>query len=90
MEEVVGFLAMLSSLYAILVGLTCQAWSNYRRKSVKGLSINFLVSILVLYILWMFYGLVKSTIDYYLVVPNALGIVIASIIFVQFFVYRKR
>jgi uncharacterized protein with PQ loop repeat len=89
LEKVFGILAVTSSFYSILIGLTWQVWSNYKRKSVSGFSFHFFISIFVLYILWMIYGLSKPTIDYYLVVPNAFAIVIASVLLVQFIIYRK-
>jgi uncharacterized protein with PQ loop repeat len=89
MEKIFGVLAVSSSFYAILVGLTAQAWGNYKRKSVEGLSLHFLISIYVLYFFWFVYGLVKPGIDLYLVVPNSFALLIGAILFWQVFIYRK-
>ncbi len=90
MERLFGILAVLSSFYAILIGLSSQVWNNYKRKSVEGFSPHFFFSIYVLYILWMIYGLSKPKIDYYIVVPNMFAVVIGAVFVYQLIVYRKK
>ena len=88
MEKIFGRLAVLSSFYAVVIGLGSQAFSNYQRHSVDGLSLHFLVSVYILYFLWMSYGLAKPKKDYYLIVPNILGLLVGSILFYQFVAYH--
>jgi uncharacterized protein with PQ loop repeat len=89
MERIFGFLAVTSSFYAILIGLTFQVWNNYKRKSVEGFSLHFFISVYVLYFLWMSYGLSKRPIDYFLVMPNCFGLCIGAMLLYQFVVYRR-
>jgi uncharacterized protein with PQ loop repeat len=90
LEKILGILAVTSSFYAILIGLTSQVWKNYKRKSVDGFSPHFFFSVYVLYVLWMSYGLAKPGIDYYLVVPNMFAVLIGAVFIYQFVAYRKK
>lgn len=87
-EKVFGFLAVLSSFYAVSIGLLLQVVNNWKRHSVEGFSFHFFLSIYILYFLWMAYGLSKPKKDYYLIVPNLLGLAVGSILLYQFVVYR--
>lgn len=87
-ERIFGYLAVASSFYTVLMGLFWQVINNYKRHSVEGLSLHFFLSIYVVYFLWAAYGFSKPKKDYYLIVPNILGLLVGSILLFQFIFYR--
>ncbi|MFA6095511.1 MAG: PQ-loop repeat-containing protein [Candidatus Paceibacterota bacterium] len=82
-----GFLASLMSLVIACIGFPAQIVKNYRRKSCEGLSLLLVWPAFAGYTLWTIYGLLKS--DWFLFVPQGLGIIFSGILVIQVFAYRK-
>ena len=86
--NVIGVLATISSLTIVVFGLPAQIINNYRRKSCEGLATPLIYSACVTYTLWSLYGWTKP--DWFLVVAQTPGCVLAFILLFQLFHYRKR
>lgn len=86
--SIIGILATISSLAIVLVGLPVQIIKNYRRKSCDGLAPMLILSALCTYTLWSIYGWTKP--DWFLVVSQTPGSMLAFVLLVQLFVYREK
>lgn len=87
LTSIIGIIATIFSLIFVFIGLSSQLLKNYRLKSVKGLAfISFLFSFLVFFS-WFIYGILKK--DFYLIISQGAGTVIALLILFQFWIYRK-
>jgi len=86
-ESIMGVAACSACIAIALVGLPIQVYKNYKRKSVKGLSLVFWVLCYVNGWLWVGYGYSKSIIDWYMIAANIPGIFIVSFLFFQFYIY---
>ena len=86
--SIIGILAAIASLTIIVLGIPAQIIKNYRRKSCDGLDPLLIYSACVAYTLWSLYGWTKP--DWFLVVSQTPGCVLAFIILFQFFYYRKK
>ncbi len=85
---VIGTIATIASLAIVTVGLPAQIFKNYRRKSCDGLAPSLIYSACCTYTLWSIYGWTKP--DWFLVVAQTPGCVLAFILLFQLFLYRKR
>ena len=86
--DTVGFAAFLITIAYTAFGLPAQIKSNYRRKSVEGLSKTMNWLLLFTFVSWVIYGSLKS--DWYIVGSNAPGAVCTAIILGQFRLYGER
>jgi len=89
MEKILGSLAASSSFILLLIGVSSQIVTNWKRKSTEGLSLSLFVLTEVCYGCWMIYGWFKPHIDLFLVIPNILGLIIGGVLLYQFYIYRK-
>ena len=86
--DVVGFLAMTSSLFIVFMGLPCQIYKNWKRKSTEGLSTGLMIAAVFTYTLWAVYGWWKPV--YFLAAAQTPGSILALIIVGQIIYYRGR
>lgn len=84
----IGILAVAASLTITLLGLPAQIIKNYRRKSCDGLAPSLIYSACCTYALWSIYGWTKP--DWFLVVAQTPGCVLAFILLFQLLYYRKK
>lgn len=86
--DIAGTVAMFVSLSITLFGLPRQIYKNWRRKSCEGLDPGLVGVVLIAYLAWATYSILKP--DIYLAVSQTAGAIFTSIIALQFYWYRKR
>ncbi len=85
--QIIGILAAIASITISCIGLPMQIRKNYKLKSTQGISLGLIGPALISYSLWTTYGLTKP--DYNLVMGQAPGVILSSVIIYQFWLYRK-
>jgi len=85
---VIGAIAVIASLMIIVLGLPAQIIKNYRRQSCDGIAPSLIYSACCTYALWSLYGWTKP--DWFLVVAQTPGCVLALVLLFQLFYYRKK
>jgi uncharacterized protein with PQ loop repeat len=85
--DIVGITASFISVIYTGLGMPVQIYKNFKVKSTKGLSLSMMILMFSTLTSWVIYGILK--IDWYIVIPNFIGMITVSIIFVQFWIYRK-
>lgn len=88
MINLFGVIAVCSSLIMVLFGMPRQVMKNYHRKSCEGLDLFLFIAVLLAYLSWSTYGLIKP--DYFLLVSQIPGAILSAIILVQFKIYGRR
>jgi uncharacterized protein with PQ loop repeat len=83
----VGLIAFIVTLAYTCLGIPIQIQKNFKQKSVKGLSFFMTVLMLIVFISWCVYAVLKR--DWYILGSNAPGVVCVTIILGQFRYYRK-
>lgn len=86
--NIMGLLATFGSLAIVLIGIPAQILENYRRKSCDGIAPPLIYSACLTYTLWSIYGWMKP--DWFLVVAQTPGCVLAFVLLFQLFHYRKK
>lgn len=87
--DIVGWFVLILTIIYICVGLSAQIHNNYKIKSTQNLSLLMMLLYFWVFFFWGLYGLLKSPVDWYIVWPNFLGMLVLTIILFQFWVYRK-
>lgn len=87
MVSILGTVAAIASLSIIVWGLPKQIYLNYKRKSCEGLSPDLVWSAFVIYLTWGIYGWVKP--DWFIVIADTPGCILACILVLQLFLYKK-
>ena len=87
-ETVIGVSTVVVSLMIKLIGEPDQILRNYRRRSTSGISPLLYVLSLVVYILWVIHGLIRS--DVYIVIAQSAGVLTSAIILAQMWIYRRK
>jgi len=87
--DIMGWFVLIFTIIYICVGMSAQIHSNYKCKSTKSLSFLMIFLYFWVFFSWGLYGMLKSPADWYIVLPNFLGILAVTIILFQFWVYRK-
>lgn len=82
-----GYVAAGVSLLLIFVGFPRQILKNHRRKSCEGIDITLAISAFAAYTAWSAYG--WSVGDKFLIWSQTPGALLALILLVQFYRYRK-
>ena len=85
--SVVGTLAVIASLTIVIIGLPAQIYKNYKRKNCDGIAPSLIYSVCCTYTLWGLYGWTKP--DWFLVIAQTPGSILAFILLFQLFLYRK-
>jgi uncharacterized protein with PQ loop repeat len=87
MASIFGTLAMIASLTITFIGLPCQIYKNWRDKDCH-LALELIVAAIFSYSLWSMYGWAKP--DWFLAGADTPGAILALIVLLQFFLYRKK
>lgn len=82
----VGLIAFIVTLTYTCLGMPVQIRKNFKQKSVMGLSLFMTVLMLIVFISWCVYAVLRR--DWYILWSNAPGAVCATIILGQFWNYR--
>jgi uncharacterized protein with PQ loop repeat len=89
-EHIAGWIAFAVTVVYTVLGLPVQIRKNRKNRSTAGLSLVMNVMLLCTFCSWVFYGLVKTPQDWYIVGSNFPGAVCVSILLAQFWKYRDR
>ena len=85
--NVVGITASIISVIYTGLGMPVQIYKNYSSKSTSGLSLSMMILLFMTLISWVVYGILKN--DWYIIIPNFIGSLSVTVIFIQFWLYRK-
>jgi len=85
--DMVGITASVISVIYTGFGMPVQIYKNYTVKSTAGLSLSMMVLLFLTLISWVVYGFLKT--DWYIILPNFIGSISVTVIFIQFWLYRK-
>ena len=85
--DMVGITASIISVIYTGLGMPVQIYKNYSVKSTSGLSLSMMVLLFMTLISWVVYGILKN--DWYIIIPNFIGSLSVTVIFIQFWLYRK-
>ncbi len=85
--DMVGITASVISIIYTGFGMPVQIYKNYTVKSTAGLSLSMMVLLYFTLVSWVVYGVLKT--DWYIILPNFIGSISVTIIFLQFWFYRK-
>ena len=86
MKEIFGTIAMIATFIA-MSGFAHQAYKHYKNKEFS-LSLFIISGISLLSISRLIYGLLIKA--YFIVIPDIIGIVLGTILFYQYFTYKKK
>lgn len=86
MENLSGIITMILATTMVMVALPTQIIKNYKEKRC-GLSFLMVFLSLTVYISRFFYATLGKL--WYIMLPDLFGIVFSSILFIQFFLYKK-
>lgn len=81
----VGKIATAITLVYTTLGLGAQAWANYQRQSVEGVSTLMFTLLLLTSSSWICYGAIRR--DYNIVISNTFGAIFVVIILIQCWIY---
>ncbi len=84
-----GFLAAGAAIVYLSFGIPLQILKNYRNKSVKGISLPFVIFMCVSLTLWIAYAWTKDPVDWFILVSNLPGFVFSMILISQFYIYKE-
>ena len=87
--DTIGLGACIITTVYTSFGLPVQVYKNYKNKSVEAFSLVMTLMMLLTFTSWVVYGFVKPSPDYYVIVSNLPGAVCATLLLVQFALYRK-
>ena len=85
---VVGGLTIVLSIATKVIGFPDQMRTNFRRKSVEGVSKTFYVLSFITYTVWTLYGILQK--DMVVTLAQGLGVVTTGIILYQIMIYGKK
>ena len=85
--DIVGLTASIISVIYTGLGMPVQIYKNYSAKSTAGLSLSMMILLFMTLVSWVVYGILKT--DWYIILPNFIGSISVTIIFIQFWLYRN-
>jgi len=86
--DILGWVAMLSSILYLCFGLPLQIIKNYRKKSTQGLSLMLIVFCAITLVMWSLYAWAKTPVDWYILGANLPGFFFSLVLLFQFWLYR--
>lgn len=89
MTDVLGLIAMATSILYLCFGLPLQIIENYKRKSTQGLSFILIFLCSVTLVMWSLYAWVQDPIDWYILGANVPGFIFSVILLLQFKFYKS-
>ena len=87
--DILGWLAMLSSILYLCFGLPLQIIKNYKNKSTQGLSLFLIVFCAITLVMWSLYAWVRTPVDWYILGANLPGFFFSLTLLFQFWLYRE-
>ncbi|MBK1875306.1 SemiSWEET family sugar transporter [Pelagicoccus mobilis] len=90
MESTLGTIAMITGLLMTFLGLPGQILKTWKSKSANDLSLFMWGMGFANVVAWTSYGLFREEPDWYLVIPNAFGLLFVAVILFQIFHYGKK
>jgi uncharacterized protein with PQ loop repeat len=90
LNYILGWLASIGSIVYLSLGLPFQIIKNYRNKSVKGVSLVFVVFMVISIALWLAYAWTKEPRDWFIFGSNFPGLIFALILLSQFAIYKEK
>ena len=88
MNDVLGLMAMATSILYLCFGLPLQIIENYKRKSTQGLSFLLILLCSITLVMWSLYAWAQDPIDWYILGANVPGFVFSIILLLQFKLYK--
>jgi uncharacterized protein with PQ loop repeat len=87
--DILGWLAMVSSILYLCFGLPMQIIKNYKKKSTQGLSLMLIVFCAITLVMWSLYAWHSNPIDWYILGANLPGFFFSLVLLFQFWLYRS-
>ena len=87
--EILGWFALVVSVIYTSFGLPVQIVKNHKNRSTEGLSFWMFFMMFITYLSWVLYAFAHTPPDWFIIVPNFIGIVGDLFIMGQFFIYRE-
>lgn len=89
--KIFGSIAMLASLAIVFIGLPQQIYKNYKSKSTGGLASILFIMACITYTFWSLHGwFYEPDINWFLVIAQTPGSVLAFILLIQMIKYRSK
>lgn len=86
MEEIFGNILLIASLGVVFVAFPSQIYKNWKTKRF-GISLTLIGFGILIYITRIPYTFLRS--DYYILIPDIIGLALHIILIYQYFLYRK-
>ncbi len=86
MEEVLGTILLIASLGVVFIAFPSQIYKNWKTKQF-GISLTLVGFGILIYITRIPYTFLRS--DYYILIPDIIGLTLHLILIYQYFLYRK-
>ncbi len=87
--EILGWFALVVSVVYTAFGLPVQIIKNYKNHSIEGLSFWMFFMMFVTYLSWVLYAFAHTPPDWFIIIPNSIGMLGDIVIMAQFYIYRK-
>ncbi len=87
--EMLGWFALVVSVIFTAFGLPVQIVKNFKNKSTKGLSLWMFAMMFVTYLSWVLYAFAHTPPDWFIIVPNSIGMAGDIFIMLQFLIYKE-
>jgi len=87
--EILGWFALIVSVIYTSFGLPVQIVKNYKNKSTEGLSFWMFFLMFVTYLSWVLYAFAHTPPDWFIIVPNSIGMAGDIFIMLQFIIYKE-
>ena len=87
--EILGWFALIVSVIYTSFGLPVQIIKNIKNKSTEGLSFLMFLMMFITYSSWVLYAFAHTPPDWFIIVPNSIGMLGALIIMLQFYLYKN-
>lgn len=87
--QMLGWFALVVSVIFTAFGLPVQIVKNYKNKSTEGLSLWMFFMMFVTYLSWVLYAYAHTPPDWFIIIPNTIGMAGNIFIMWQFFIYRN-
>lgn len=89
-SQILGFIAAGITTIYTLIGVPSQVMKNYKRKSTEGLALLSVGILFVGFVVWVFYALSMEEVNYFILIPNALGAIGNAVILGQMTFYKSK
>lgn len=87
--ELLGLIAAGITTIYTMFGVPSQVIKSYKRKSTEGLSFASIGTLFLGFVAWVLYALSMTEMNYYILIPNALGALGNAVILLQMISYKS-